>query len=425
MLGLRREYIKKVSFWVRDANVFYALAFLAPIFGAIGPLQMWILVLAAGSALLLRKIAVHGLDIGRVSSVTAIFVGFLLWSFLSSFWAIDPRHSIEITGRLLVLGVALFTLLSSARSLTLGERREFMKWLSYGAVIAAFLVLLGIAYIAGHAVWIQNEQMAEHKLSIFNRTASIIVIFVWVVGVSLSVHFGKSAGIAFFIVSAVTVVLLAPATPILALLIGGLVFGLAYFSPVLGKIALALGFLLSILSVLVIGDLAPLAIEFFAENVWLPHTSVHRIVIWDFTAENIMQRPLIGWGLDAARSLPGGDDKIFLFANLHGIPTMGAALPLHTHNALMQIWLELGLIGVGFSTTLFCWILYVIPVGRENRRSAAMMATLATAFIIAQLSFGIWQGWWLGTLSCATVLVAVMGEWSAADSSGTTNVANG
>ena len=59
----------------------------------------------------------------------------------------------------------------------------------------------------------------------------------------------------------------------------------------------------------------------------------HRLLIWSFTGDRIAERPLTGWGLDASRAIPGGRDPI----------RPGEAwMPLHPHNAALQLWLELG-----------------------------------------------------------------------------------
>ena len=37
----------------------------------------------------------------------------------------------------------------------------------------------------------------------------------------------------------------------------------------------------------------------------LPFSVAHRLLIWDFTAARIWDSPWIGWGMDAARAIPG------------------------------------------------------------------------------------------------------------------------
>jgi O-antigen ligase len=59
----------------------------------------------------------------------------------------------------------------------------------------------------------------------------------------------------------------------------------------------------------------------------------HRLLIWSFVGDRIAERALAGWGLDSSRAVPGGEDPI----------RPGETwLPLHPHNAPLQLWLELG-----------------------------------------------------------------------------------
>jgi O-antigen ligase len=78
-------------------------------------------------------------------------------------------------------------------------------------------------------------------------------------------------------------------------------------------------------------------------------------------------------------------------------------MPLHPHNAALQLWLELGGIGAVLYATLYvvCLIgLLRLPLTR--RALAAGAALVAAVFVIGQLSFNVWQSWWL----CAQFLTA-------------------
>src|SRR6202043_2906705 len=59
----------------------------------------------------------------------------------------------------------------------------------------------------------------------------------------------------------------------------------------------------------------------------------HRLLIWSFVGSRIAERPLVGWGLDSSRAIPGGKDPIRPGEDW---------LPLHPHNAALQLLLELG-----------------------------------------------------------------------------------
>lgn len=121
----------------------------------------------------------------------------------------------------------------------------------------------------------------------------------------------------------------------------------------------------------------------------LPPSWDARIDIWTFAAERIVQKPLLGWGVGASRSF--------------------AEVPLHTHNAAIQHWLELGLAGALLSSALWAWLFWAIARGVSNKGWAAASTAALTAFLtVSSLSFSAWEEWWLaagalGLLSCILV----------------------
>lgn len=114
-----------------------------------------------------------------------------------------------------------------------------------------------------------------------------------------------------------------------------------------------------------------------------------RLEIWRLVERLIEQRPFLGWGLDASRTFAG--------------------VPLHPHNAALQIWLELGLPGAVLAALFFVWMFHGIgQLQAEDPETAGAAAGAAAAYlVIGALSFGVWQEWWLalGALTCAMIAV--------------------
>ena len=105
---------------------------------------------------------------------------------------------------------------------------------------------------------------------------------------------------------------------------------------------------------------------------------------------------MVGWGLDASRSIPGGKDE----------SRPGEAhLPLHPHNAALQAWLELGAPGAALMAVFLAllWRRLAIPTGRgftPPPPREAWRRPSASAFA----AYGIWQEWWLATLALSGLL---------------------
>ncbi len=131
----------------------------------------------------------------------------------------------------------------------------------------------------------------------------------------------------------------------------------------------------------------------------------HRLMIWSFVGDRIAERPLAGWGLDASRAIPGGRDPI----------RPGETwLPLHPHNAPLQLWLELGAPGVALAALLVAWLWLGLGAARWPRLfAAAAGASLFVAIVACLATYGIWQEWWLGALMFSLFLVLVMARAAA------------
>ncbi|MEE2655724.1 MAG: O-antigen ligase family protein [Pseudomonadota bacterium] len=138
------------------------------------------------------------------------------------------------------------------------------------------------------------------------------------------------------------------------------------------------------------------------DKCWLNevHSSgLHRILIYQFMTEKIIEKPWIGWGMDASRSIPGGSTGVQSVDCIKSdesryILRLGGTKTLHPHNAGIQIWLELGLLGCLFLLFSICLLMSRM---KEKIISDQGQAILASTFycisIIYGISFGLWQSW--------------------------------
>ena len=87
----------------------------------------------------------------------------------------------------------------------------------------------------------------------------------------------------------------------------------------------------------------------------IPPSAAHRLLIWDFVILRIAERPLLGWGMEASRSLPGhattppggpGPLRPGWRRDARLAGRRAELLPLHPHNGALQLRLELGWPGV-------------------------------------------------------------------------------
>ena len=157
----------------------------------------------------------------------------------------------------------------------------------------------------------------------------------------------------------------------------------------------------------------------------LPASAAHRVLIWDFTATRIAERPLLGWGMEASRSLPGSQQS-FDDATLTRFGLISAEeralfghvalrLPLHPHNGALHIWLETGLVGAVLAAALLAAL--ALAAGKLAAAPAALGA-LASGAVTGMLSFGIWQPWWIASVLLAAVLASALARLQATSSTG-------
>ncbi len=121
---------------------------------------------------------------------------------------------------------------------------------------------------------------------------------------------------------------------------------------------------------------------------------LHRRVIWSFSKEKILEKPLLGHGIFSSKAI-GDQYKI-----INNKGKILSALPLHPHNSILQLWLELGVIGI----ILFYILLYkvinkIYEIKKINSQYAAFsLASLFQILLIGQFSYGFWQTWWISTI---------------------------
>ncbi|MBM3514537.1 MAG: O-antigen ligase family protein [Alphaproteobacteria bacterium] len=131
---------------------------------------------------------------------------------------------------------------------------------------------------------------------------------------------------------------------------------------------------------------------------WTPQLNAYfgpnwglRLDIWHAVDELISRHPWIGHGFAAGKI----------------IGRAGSEVPfMHPHNGMLQIGLELGLVGVALSIVL------VLSAILHVARSPALPMIGATVTVVAVfwlVSFNLWASWWLAAqaLVIAAVIVAV------------------
>lgn len=189
----------------------------------------------------------------------------------------------------------------------------------------------------------------------------------------------------------------------LAVLSGSLVLGLVLRAPrAAAGLAGALVVLLLVLAPAV-GPVTRAALPDRVEDVIDRFHARHRMDIWSAFGERALERPVLGHGF-------GAPDRVSGAPRPAGTPPDPAddemIRNIHPHNAPLQVWVELGLAGVLLAGAFVLTILRRMG-GLPPRRAAPRLACFAAALAASLVGFGLWQAWWIATLSVAVALFAV------------------
>lgn len=336
-------------------------------------------------------------SIGR--PLTLVLAAGFAWCALSLLWTVAP---VAIAARSLVgvIGPALAgaTLVAAARRLDPGWRDRTATALLWG--LSAALLLVAVAVALGRAAELRLADPSSAISLVFlmygrDRGTVVIALLLWTT-LAEQVRLGHRRAAWLLGIAAALILAAGPDLTVKAALLAGLASLLLVRR--WPRTILALGALLMVTLVAVsplLTSLIPpplLSFGHMPRALWTLH---HRLTIWRFVGGNIFHRPLVGFGLESSRILGGGQ----VLHLPQGVDE--PLLPLHPHDGGLQVWLELGAVGV------VLLILTLAAVAAALRRRAAntppfavgcAAATLVTGFVVAEASFGLWQSWWLSAL---------------------------
>lgn len=374
------------------------IALLGPL-AAMAPrgLPVWVILIAVLSlAGLLRRGALGRLQ--RAMPGTAVVLAFLALAALSILWSPSPRAGLTVVE---IGYVGLGALAGGAwlSSLPAVEARRLTSLFLLGVFAGVLLFTVEAALdFPLHRWWNHvpaNAEIAESNVP--KRTAVLLCLLVWPAAMALDRAGRRGMAIALPAVFAVACLLLTSRSAMLGIAIGGVAFALAVWSArlVRGALAAVLGIAFAFVLPLVL--LFDRVLNLDGAD-WLFRSAQHRVEIWGMAAGRALETPVLGQGIDASRALdPEG--AVSRFGTL-----TDSLLPLHPHNAFLQVWLELG--AVGAALALAAALLLLFGTGRMERRLQPFaLALFASGLAMASTAYGIWQAWWMGGMLAAGLML--------------------
>jgi O-antigen ligase len=349
------------------------------------------------------------------NAAMAALIAVALYAGLSAIWAEDPDGALSKAAFLIAATLVVFAASAAIATLDRDQvRRASLAFLA-GALCAAGFVATELltdgaltrfamntipAFKPDRAkhVAIHQGRVVRMNLSEFNQHVAMLALQLWPGLLALRVldlPRRTLLTVLFFLALAVPIAISEHDSSQVGLIASLLIFPLAWVKPraVIRGLALAwcLGFVLVI-------PLDFLAFKAGLHQVdWLPKSARARIIIWEYTAERVLENPFLGIGADstpavkakavAAPEKPEG----FVFRRTTG---------QHAHNLFLQSWYELGLLGtilVAMAGAAAALRILLLP--REAQAYGAAAFTLFA--VIAAFAWGMWQVW----LVCAIGLL--------------------
>ena len=337
----------------------------------------------------------------------AVVAGLFGWAGLTALWAPEPWRALGTAaqiGGFVLLGAAAARAVAAAG---VPAQAQLMRAAAIG--LGFGLVLAGLDHASGNAIRAAVRGLKEIPPSLqfgLKPAASAMALWLPLLAAAPLPGWLRAAGL---LAGAAVLVALPGESAKLAVLAAALAAGLALalprFGPALPGFALALALLATP------AVLGPVLERGIPAGGW-PPSAAHRLLIWDFAAQRIAEKPLLGWGMEASRAVPGnrGAAPPEALARF-GLDGPGAAvwlptaqmLPLHPHNGPLQLRLELGWPGALLAALLAALLGLAC---RRAARPAIAAAVLAAGGVTAMLSFGAWQEWWVGAELLALAAVA-------------------
>lgn len=319
----------------------------------------------------------------------AASAAFVAWSFISSFWAADLAAGLARSAIIASTFVGGFLCLSLVPSLDQRGRRLVQAALLAGMTLA---MVLGVGGVVFDAVSGTTERtLHKNGFVVLGLLLLPLAAGMWMRGWRVVTALVVLGGIVASWTGKSNAGLVAIAVA----------FGALAAFRLIPRVSLAAFRAFVVATVL----LTPLALKYgpswedFSRNVpHLPNSAYHRYYIWKFVADNIWKRPIMGWGVDASRDMPGGTEVVAIEVPVPwramAVGFRSERLPLHPHNMSLQWWLELGGIGVALGLALILALAQrVAELPFHPSARAIAMSCLASGFVVSQVTYGAWQTW--------------------------------
>jgi len=358
-----------------------------------------------------------------VTPLLTAVVLFAAYAAVTAAWSIEPREGVLKVCWLLLAVLAGATMLATGARLGAADaariRRALVIAFAIGLAYVGCEVLLGGKLLQGlfnlfealrpvsrKHMAMRGDAVQSINPYVFNRNMGAVVLLMWpalAAGAALVRAPGVRWVLALLFVATLAVAARSEhESSAIAIAVSGIVFVVARLLPRIGRPLVLVGWLAATLLMVPVAMLAYTAGMHKADAI--PVTARARIILWDYTARQVLHRPLLGVGIASTRTM---DEKHAPAAQKRNDEVFAQRTGRHAHNVYLQTWYELGAVGalLLLAAGIALWRAVVrLPEASQPYALAAFPA----AMVIGSFTWGLWQEWYLSlfTLSAVTMGLA-------------------
>ncbi|MGB0935243.1 MAG: O-antigen ligase family protein [Alphaproteobacteria bacterium] len=333
--------------------------------------------------------------------------GLIAWGAASAYWSLDADHTLLTAFKLLML-TTLGTL--AIRNIAAEE-----KPIEAGIVLGASLAALALLVLSLPVDSIQEKVLSMRKgISSFNNGANFLSVMIWPAIFVAWRQYGAVVAACILVIGVAALYLSDSDAATFSMAIAGLGFlGTRILPRSLIKVIAVLLGLTSLASPLIVKNYLNPEVAFTKFKPLFNQTShQHRIYILDQYTKRSFEQPVLGHGLGASKVFHKDRDfsedqelwRILTTLSTNTKDVNIAGNSLHAHNMSIQVWFELGAVGATLLALLLTMLMWDISNLQSMRQRQLGVILMGTTLAIAHTSHSSVQTWWL-----ASIMLAVFG----------------
>lgn len=389
--------------WIAPALTLWAPKAIAPLVGILA-------LIAIGAVIKQKQYKRMVQNLQAVGAILVPLIGLGIYATISEVWTALPNQSWLQGLRLLGYITASIILVWGLRTKIASE--EDINKLGKAVVVGLFIGIgvLIVERITGamvYQLWSHFDAASETRYRIFNRGVGLMTMLLPIALYFLHRRQQYILAILLFLgmgMVAFTFESMASLAALLAML--GTLFLAAVLKIKWLRILILCGWVVFIIEMPFIMHVVPPITNDFRESP-IPLSALHRVHIWSYASDLTLQKPFLGWGMDASQVF--ANKKDLLIYGTREVPMALDRLPNHPHNNALQLWLELGLVGVGFLSIAIMGLWLWLQTKQLAKRSEIMvLASVAATAVFFITAYGLWQTQWLAAVVWQATLVTAL-----------------